>query len=392
MRDLVSERSTRFTESVIRQMTRLCNQHGGVNLAQGFPDFPAPEPIKREAARAVLADVNQYAITWGAKRLRDALAARSKRTSGLDYDPETEITVCCGSTECMASTMLALVNPGEEVIVFEPFYENYGPDAILCGAVPRFVRLREPDWTFDPAELERAFSGRTKAIVINTPNNPTGKVFSREELALVAALCEKWNALAFTDEIYEHILYDGAAHVRLACLDGMRERTVTIGGASKTYAVTGWRVGWCLASPALTAAIRKVHDFLTVGAPAPLQEAVAAALELPEDYYHRLAEDYRQRRDYLLPALEAAGFRTFVPRGAYYVMTDISGFGYPDDVAFAQALVAEGGVAAVPGSSFYSDPVTGRQRLRFHFARRRETLEKAVERLQRFRPHRPART
>jgi aminotransferase len=392
MRDLVSERSTRFTESVIRQMTRLCNQHGGVNLAQGFPDFPAPEPIKREAARAVLADVNQYAITWGAKRLRDALAARSKRTSGLDYDPETEITVCCGSTECMASTMLALVNPGEEVIVFEPFYENYGPDAILCGAVPRFVRLREPDWTFDPAELERAFSGRTKAIVINTPNNPTGKVFSREELALVAALCEKWNALAFTDEIYEHILYDGAAHVRLACLDGMRERTVTIGGASKTYAVTGWRVGWCLASPALTAAIRKVHDFLTVGAPAPLQEAVATALELPEDYYHRLAEDYRQRRDYLLPALEAAGFRTFVPRGAYYVMTDISGFGYPDDVAFAQALVAEGGVAAVPGSSFYSDPVTGRQRLRFHFARRRETLEKAVERLQRFRPHCPART
>ena len=392
MCDLVSERSTRFTESVIRQMIRLCNQHGGVNLAQGFPDFPAPEPIKREAARAVLADVNQYAITWGAKRLRDALAARSKRTSGLDYDPETEITVCCGSTECMASTMLALVNPGEEVIVFEPFYENYGPDAILCGAVPRFVRLREPDWTFDPAELERAFSGRTKAIVINTPNNPTGKVFSRGELALVAALCVKWNALAFTDEIYEHILYDGAAHVRLACLDGMRERTVTIGGASKTYAVTGWRVGWCLASPALTAAIRKVHDFLTVGAPAPLQEAVATALELPEDYYHRLAEDYRQRRDYLLPALEAAGFRTFMPRGACYVMTDISGFGYPDDVAFAQALVAEGGVAAVPGSSFYSDPVAGRQRLRFHFARRRETLEKAVERLQRFRPHRPART
>jgi len=392
MRDLVSERSTRFTESVIRQMTRLCNQHGGVNLAQGFPDFPAPEPIKREAARAVLADVNQYAITWGAKRLRDALVARSKRTSGLDYDPETEITVCCGSTECMASTMLALVNPGEEVIVFEPFYENYGPDAILCGAVPRFVRLREPDWTFDPAELERAFSNRTKAIVINTPNNPTGKVFSRGELALVAALCVKWNALAFTDEIYEHILYDGAGHMRLACLDGMRERTVTIGGASKTYAVTGWRVGWCLASPALTAAIRKVHDFLTVGAPAPLQEAVAAALELPEDYYHRLAEDYRQRRDYLLPALEAAGFRTFVPRGAYYVMTDISGFGYPDDVAFARALVAEGGVAAVPGSSFYSDPVAGRQRLRFHFARRRETLERAVERLQRFRPHRPART
>jgi aminotransferase len=390
MRDLVSARSARFTESVIREMTRLCNRHGGVNLAQGFPDFPAPDPIKQEAARAVLADVNQYAITWGAKRLRDALAAKTRRTAGLDYDPESEITVCCGSTECMASTLLALVNPGEEVIVFEPFYENYGPDAILCGAVPRFVRLREPDWAFDPAELAAAFSKRTKAIVINTPNNPTGKVFSREELALVAALCEQWDVVAVTDEIYEHILYDGAEHVRLAALDGMRSRTVTIGGASKTYSVTGWRVGWCLAAPPLTSAIRKVHDFLTVGAPAPLQEAAAVALELPDDYYRRLAEGYQERRDYLLPALEAAGFRAFAPRGAYYVMTDISAFGYPDDVSFARALVAEGGVAAVPGSSFYADATAGRQRLRFHFARRRETLEGAVERLARLRPWRPA--
>ncbi len=386
MRDLVSERSTRFTESVIREMTRLCQQHGGVNLAQGFPDFPAPEPLKREAARAVMEDVNQYAITWGAKRLRDALVAKVGRTSGLAYDPEREVTVCCGSTECMASTLLALVDPGEEVVVFEPFYENYGPDAILCGARPRFVRLREPDWTFDPDELERAFSNRTKAIVINTPNNPTGKVFSREELERIAALCRQWDVVAVTDEIYEHILYDGATHVSLAALDGMRDRTVTISGASKTYAVTGWRVGWCLAPVALTAAIRKVHDFLTVGAPAPLQEAAAAALEQPEEYYRELADNYRARRDYLVPALEAAGFRTFTPRGAYYVMTDISGFGFPDDVSFARALVAEGGVAAVPGSSFYADPAGGRQRLRFHFARRRETLSAAVERLSRFRP------
>jgi aminotransferase len=380
MRPPVSQRSQRFTESVIREMTRLCQQHGGVNLAQGFPDFPAPEALKEAAAAAVRADLNQYAITWGAKRLRDALVAKTLRFTGLAYDSETEVTVCCGSTECMAATMLALVDPGDEVIVFEPFYENYGPDAILCDARPRFVRLREPDWTYDPAELEAAFSNRTRAIVLNTPNNPTGKVFTRAELEHVAALCRRWNAVAVTDEIYEHILYEGK-HVPLATLEGMRERTVIISGASKTFGVTGWRVGWCLAPPDLTSAIRKVHDFLTVGAPAPLQEAVATALELPDPYYRDLAERYRERRDYLVPALEAAGFRTFAPRGAYYVMTDISGFGFSDDVAFARHLVSEIGVAAVPGSSFYSDPVAGRQRLRFHFARRHETLEAAVQRL-----------
>jgi aspartate/methionine/tyrosine aminotransferase len=383
MRDLVSERSTRFTESVIREMTRLCHQHSGVNLAQGFPDFPAPQALKQAAADALNADINQYAITWGAKRLRDALVAKTARTTGLHYDPETEVTICCGATECMASTLLALVNPGEEVIVFEPFYENYGPDAILCGAAPRFVRLREPDWSFDGDELERAFSNRTKAIIINTPNNPTGKVFTREELERIAALCRKWNVIAVTDEIYEHILYDGARHVSLATLDGMRERTVVISGASKTYSVTGWRLGWCLAPPELTGAIRKVHDFLTVGAPAPLQEAAAVALEFPSQYYDDLAAGYLKRRDYLVPALEAAGFTAFRPRGAYYVMTDISGFGFDDDVTFARHLVAQVGVAAVPGSSFYSDPNAGRQRLRFQFARRRETLEAAVERLSR---------
>jgi len=377
----VSQKSLRFTESVIREMTRLANQHGAVNLSQGFPDFAAPEVIKEAAARAVAADVNQYAITWGAKRLRDALVAKTKRFAGLDYDPETEVTVCCGTTECMAATMLALVNPGEEVVIFEPYYENYGPDAILCGASPRFVRLREPDWSYDPAELERAFSNRTKAIVINTPGNPTGKVFSREELAHIASLCEKWGAIAITDEIYEHIVYDGATHVPPASLPGMRERTVTISGLSKTYSVTGWRIGWCLAPPELTGAIRKVHDFLTVGAPAPLQEAAAVALQSPPSYYSDLADNYRKRRDYLLPALESAGFRTFKPRGAYYIMTDISAFGASDDVTFARSLVAGAGVAAVPGSSFYSDPSAGRQRLRFHFARRRETLEAAAKRL-----------
>ncbi len=381
MRSLVSDRSTRFTESVIREMTRLCQQHGGVNLAQGFPDFPAPESVKEAAARAVREDVNQYAITWGAKKLRDALAAKTRRFSGLSYDPETEMTVCCGSTECMAATLLALVNPGEEVVVFEPFYENYGPDAILSGAVPRFVRLREPDWSFDPAELDKAFNNRTKAIIINTPNNPTGKVFSRVELEHIAALCRRWDVVAVTDEIYEHIVYDGAEHISMASLEGMRERTVTISGVSKTYSVTGWRIGYCLASPAITGAIRKVHDFLTVGAPAPLQEAAAVALESPDAYYRQLADGYRQRRDFLIPALEQAGFRTFQPRGAYYVMTDISGFAFADDVAFARYLVADVGVAAVPGSSFYSTPEAGNQRLRFHFARRRETLEAAAARL-----------
>ena len=386
----VSERSQRFTESVIREMTRLCNRHGGVNLAQGFPDFPAPEALKRAAMRAIEADVNQYAITWGAQRLREALVEKTRSFSGLSYDPETELTVCCGSTECMAATLLGLVDPGEEVIVFEPFYENYGPDAILCGAQPRFVTLREPDWSFDPTELEQAFSNRTKAIIINTPNNPTGKVFTREELEQVAALCRRWDVVAVTDEIYEHITYDGAAHVSLATLEGMRERTVTISGISKTYSLTGWRIGYCLAPAPLTSAIRKVHDFLTVGAPAPLQEAAAEALSFPREYYSRLADDYRQRRDFLVPELQRAGFKTYPPRGAYYVMTDISGFGFSDDVTFARHLVEHVGVAAVPGSSFYSDPTAGRQRLRFHFARRRETLDAAVERLHRLRDRAPA--
>jgi aminotransferase len=381
-RSRTATRTHGFSESVIREMTRLLALHGdGVNLAQGFPDFPCPSELKDAAVAAIRGDVNQYAITWGAKAFRDALVAKHERFTGLAFDPEREVTVTCGSTEAMIATLLALVNPGEEVIVFEPFYENYGPDAILSGAVPRFVRLREPDWSFDPAELAAAFTDRTRAIVVNTPNNPTGKVFSREELALIADLCMKHDVVCVTDEIYEHMVYDGLAHVGMATLSGMRERTVTISGLSKTYSVTGWRVGTVLAPPDLTVAIRKVHDFLTVGAPAPLQEAGAVALSLPDAYYAGLAADYEARRQYLVPALEEAGFRTFQPHGAYYVMTDIAGFGFADDVAFARWLVAEIGVAAVPGSSFYSDPAAGRQRLRFHFARRRPTLEAAVQRL-----------
>jgi aminotransferase len=387
----VSQKSQRFTESVIREMTRLAHAHGAVNLSQGFPDFAAPAVLKEAAARAIAADHNQYAITWGAKPLRDALVAKHARHTGLAFDPEREVTVCCGTTECMAATLMALVDPGDEVVVFEPYYENYGPDAILCGATPRFVRLREPDWSFDPDALAAAFNDRTRAIIVNTPNNPTGKVFSRAELEQIAALCRRWDAVCITDEIYEHILYDGAEHVSMAALEGMRERTVSLSGLSKTWSLTGWRVGWCLAPPHLTTAIRKVHDFLTVGAPAPLQEAAAVALEMGPEYYARLADDYAQRRAHLVPALAAAGFGVFAPRGAYYVMTDISGFGFDDDVQFARFLVQEVGVAGVPGSSFYSDPGAGRQRLRFHFARRRETLDAAIERLQHLRARAAAR-
>jgi aminotransferase len=375
-----------FTESVIREMTRQAMLHGAINLAQGFPDFPAPPEIKRAAQDAVAADINQYAITWGAKSLRQAIARKTLEWQGISIDPEKEVTVCCGSTEAMISTLLAVCNAGDEVVIFEPFYENYGPDSVLSGAKPRFVKLRPPaskdaEWTFDEQELRAAFHNNTKAIILNTPNNPTGKVFSRAELELIRDLCVEFNVLAITDEIYEHILYEDAKHISIACLDGMRERTVTINGLSKSYSVTGWRVGWAVAPPSITNAVRKVHDFLTVGAPAPLQEAGAVALDLPAAYYQRLAENYRTRRDHLMPALVEAGFRCFRPRGAYYVMTDISAFGFADDVAFTQYLVKEIGVAAVPGSSFYDDPRDGAQQVRFAFCKRDQTLDEAARRL-----------
>jgi aspartate/methionine/tyrosine aminotransferase len=389
-RRLVSARTERFTESVIREMTRQAMLHDAINLAQGFPDFEAPEEIKRAAQQAIAAGINQYAITWGAQNLREAIARNVQTSQGLEFDPESEITVCCGSTEAMIAALLAVTDAGDEIVIFEPFYENYGPDAILSGARPRFVKLRPPEepdgeWTFDDMELRRAFGARTKAIVLNTPNNPTGKVFTRAELELVRDLCLEHDALAITDEIYEHILYDGAMHISMARIEGMRGRTITINGMSKTYSVTGWRVGWAMAPAAISGAIRKVHDFLTVGAPAPLQDAGAAALDLPRAYYSGLAEGYRARRDRLLPALRQAGFKAYVPRGAYYVMTDIREFGFTDDVTFATHLVRDIGVAVVPGSSFYSDPGDGRGQVRFAFCKRDATLDEAAARLARLR-------
>ncbi len=377
----LSEKAGKFTESVIREMTRLAIHHGAVNLSQGFPDFSAPEEIKRAAQDAIARDVNQYAITWGAKAFRNAIAQKFERTQGVTVDPEREITVCCGSTEAMISSMLAIINPGDEVVVFEPFYENYGPDAILSGATPRFVKLQPPNWTFDPDELAAAFGPATKAIILNTPNNPTGKVFERAELECIRDLCVQWNAFAITDEIYEHMLYDGARHISPATIEGLSDRTITINALSKSYSVTGWRVGWAIAPPDVTSAIRKVHDFVTVGAAAPLQEAGVVAMGLPREYYEKLARDYATRRDRLLGILAEAGFRCFKPRGAYYIMTDISAFGFPDDVAFAKYLVKEIGVAAVPGSSFYRHPANGRNHLRFTFCKREQTLQAAAERL-----------
>jgi aspartate/methionine/tyrosine aminotransferase len=385
----VSRKASSFTESVIREMTREALKHGAVNLSQGFPDFAAPADIKRRAMEAIDADVNQYAITWGSKDFRDAIAKKTAWYLGLEVDPETEITVTCGSTEGMIAAMMATVDPGEEVIVFEPFYENYAPDAILSDARPRYVPLRAPDWTFDPEELKAAFNEKTKAIIVCNPNNPTGKVFTRREMQFIAGLCKEFDALCFTDEIYEHILYPRAGaeigHISMAQIDGMRERTVIVNSMSKTYSVTGWRVGYCIAPPEITSGIRKVHDFLTVGAAAPLQAAGAYALSLPAEYYDRLQQDYQVRRDLLLPVLEQAGFKTFVPDGAYYIMTDISAFGFTNDVEFTRHLIRDIGVACVPGSSFYSVPELGAQQVRFCFCKKDETLNLAAERLTKLR-------
>src|SRR5437660_1463708 len=381
----ISHKAAQFTESVIREMTRLAMEHKAINLSQGYPDFAAPEVLKKSAADAIFADVNQYAITWGAKSFRDALVYKTKKFMGLDIDPEREITVSCGSTEAMIDVLLAVINPGDEVIVFEPFYENYGPDAIISGATPRYVQLRQPDWSFDEKELAGAFNNNTKAIIINTPNNPTGKVFSREELQFIAALCHKWDVLAITDEIYEHIIYDGAEHVSPITLSGMRDRTIVVNGMSKTFSVTGWRVGYIIAPPGITGAIRKMHDFLTVGAPAPLQEAGAMALRMPDAYYADLARNYQQRRDRLMKMLKDAALNPMLPKGAYYIMCDIGKWGYPNHVEFARFLVKDIGVATVPGSSFFSDPAAGKDIIRFTFCKKEETLQAAEERLKKLR-------
>ncbi|MGI8741871.1 MAG: pyridoxal phosphate-dependent aminotransferase [Bryobacteraceae bacterium] len=364
-------------------MTRLALQHGAINLAQGFPDFSAPEIIKQAAAEAIASNFNQYAITWGAKPLRDAISRKYSKWYGLDYDSEREITVCCGSTEGMIASLLAVTNRDDEVVVFEPYYENYGPDTLLCEAKRVLVSLRPPDWSFDPAELRSAFSSRTKAIILNTPNNPTGKVFSRVELEYIAGLCQEFNALAITDEIYEHIVFDGAKHIPMAALPGMRDRTVVVNSMSKTYSVTGWRVGWVLGAPDLTESIRKVHDFLTVGAAAPLQQAGVTALNLEPAYYEKLSAEYSVRRDTLLRMLETAGFCCFRPNGAYYIMADIRNFTFANDVHMVRHLIEHVGVAAVPGSSFFANPRDGSGLIRFCFCKKHETLEEAGNRLQR---------
>jgi len=383
---MLSHKASRFAESVIRGMSIEAAAHGAVNLAQGMPDFPAPAEVKAAACQAIESDLNQYAVTWGAKDLRQAVAEHAGWHLGLAVDPETEITVTCGSTEAMLVALLALINPGDEVVLTQPFYENYWPDCVLAGAVPRFVPLRPPGWRLDPEELAEAFNDRTKAVILCNPNNPTGAVMTRDELGAVAALCREWDVVAVTDEIYEHILYDGREHVALASLDGMRDRTVTIGGMSKTYAVTGWRVGTMIAPADLTRAFRQVHDYVTIGAAAPLQAAGAVAYRLPRAYYDHLKADYQARRDALCATLLEVGFGLTPPEGAYYVMADASAFAADgDDVAFARRLVREVGVAAVPGSSFFLDQEPDRPYLRFCFCKRDATLAEAARRLARLR-------
>jgi len=403
----VSTKAASFTESVIREMSREAAKYGAVNLGQGFPDWPAPDDIKQKAKDAIDDDHNQYAITWGVKGFRDAIAAKTKWFLGMDIDPESEITVTCGSTEGMIAAAMATIDPGEEVVIFDPYYENYMPDAIISGARPRFVPLYRNDdgFVFDRDELRAAFNEKTKAIIICNPNNPTGKVFTRDEMEFIAGLCKEFDTLCFTDEIYEHIIYDGEVpgpsshvpsvktrpttndeprttnHICMATLDGMRERTVVVNSLSKTYSVTGWRVGYCIAPPDITHAIRKVHDFLTVGAANPLQHAGAYALSLPPSYYDELQREYQRKRDFIVPALREAGFKCDMPDGAYYVMADISDFGFTDDIEFTNHMIREIGVAVVPGSSFYENRSLGSQMVRFCFCKKDETLEAAAARL-----------
>ena len=391
----ISQKAQSFTESVIREMTREAAKHGAVNLSQGFPDFAAPEDIKRRAQKAIAEDFNQYAITWGTKDFRDAITEKTKWFLGLEIDPETEITVTCGSTEGMIAGLMAVLDEGEEVVVFEPFYENYAPDAILSGAKPVHIALRYSNagWNFDREELRAAFNESTKAVILCNPNNPTGKVFTHDEMEFIAGLCCEYDAICFTDEIYEHIIFDETQksederrprpeHISMMQIEGMRERTVVVNSLSKTYSVTGWRVGYCIAPPDISNAIRKVHDFLTVGAAHPLQKAGAYALGLPESYYDQLQKDYQKKRDFIVPVLQGVGFACDYPEGAYYVMTDISKFGFSDDVEFTKHLIREIGVAVVPGSSFYHDPKMGAQQVRFCFCKKDQTLEAAAEKLQ----------
>ncbi len=378
----LADRVQAFPESVIREMTRVADLHGAVNLAQGFPDFDPPGPVIEAAKLALEHGYNQYSVTWGARELREAIVERAKRFNGIDANAEENVVVTCGSTEAMMAAMLSLVNPGDEVVVFEPYYENYGPDAIVSGARPRYVRLEWPDWSFAEEELKAAFTPRTKAVIVNTPNNPTGKVFDRDELRQLADLCTDHGVVAVTDEIYEHLVYEGRRHVSLASVGDMMDRTITINGLSKTYSATGWRVGWAIAPPTLGAAMRRIHDFLTVGAPHPLQIAAVAALGLPETYYEELARTYRAKRDRFVGGLQSVGLRCHAPAGAYYVMTDFSGLPFDDDWAFAMYLVERLGIATVPGSSFFGNPKDGSRDVRFVFSKKDGTLEEALRRLE----------
>jgi len=373
---------TRFlSESVIREMTRLADKYSAINLAQGFPDFPTPGELKAAAIKAIKDDYNQYAVTWGSPNLRKSISEKVSRFNGIDSDPETNITVTCGSTEAMFATILALADRGDEVVVLEPVYENYIPATTLAGAKPRPVKLQDENFEIDEELLKSAFNSRTRLIIVNTPHNPTGKVFSRQALELVADLCEDYDTTAVTDEIYEHILYDGREHTSLATLGGMAQRTVTVSGISKTYSATGWRVGYAIASKELTNAIRKVHDFMTVCAPAPFQEAAAAALRLDDSYYRRLSETYERNRDYMVRHLSKLGFRFFIPEGAYYILADFSEVSKAPDAEFALRLVKDGGVAVVPGSSFYSNKEDGEHQVRFSYSKKSSTLRRAVKRL-----------
>lgn len=384
MKSKLSDKSVRFTESVIREMTRLCLQHNAINLSQGTPAYHPPDAVKAAAVAAIYEGYNQYSITWGEPEFREAIARKMTTFNRIPTDATANVTVTCGSTEGMLAALLAIINPGDEVIIFEPFYENYGPDTIISGATPVYVPLRETrtsNFTYDATELRNAFSANTKAIIVNTPHNPLGKVFTENELQHIADLCCEYDCLAITDEIYEQMIYDGKPHISIGSLPMMQERTITVSGLSKVYSMTGWRLGYVIAPEPLSAAIRKMHDFLTVGAPHPLQRAGIAALNLPPSYYEELVAKYDKNRRQLASVLAAAGFRCQPPEGAYYIMTDIADFGFPDDVTFAHWLVKEIGVGGVPGSSFYSRPELGKTKLRFMFSMAEERLAEAGERL-----------
>jgi aspartate/methionine/tyrosine aminotransferase len=382
----VAKRTESFQESVIRKMTRVCQQYGGINLAQGFPEKSAPEEVLQAALQAIQGGKNQYSITWGLPALREAVSKKVSRfnLNGRRPDPEKEVTITCGSSEAIVASLLALVNPGEQVIIFEPYYENYLPGLALCGATPLFVPLRAPEWAMDLEELHKAFSQDPKALILNTPANPSGKVFSREELATIARLCIHHGTYVITDEIYEHIIYDGFKHVSMASLPDMWERTVTISGCSKTYSVTGWRVGYVVAPYGLMSAIRKVHDYMVVAAPTPFQIAAITAMSLPDSYYQDLGEHYRAQRDFLLQIFQELSIPVLRPSGAYYMMIRIDGLGYEDDEAFAMALVEKAGLAVVPGASFYHRPEDGRDKVRICYAKSWETLGEVQKKLYRF--------